>query len=174
MLHVLYNVEPVHLKRRGLAGPPAFCAAVIVLPCLLTHTAVTPVVEPSAWLVYFGLGVLAAGRLLWWSVPDIKADAETGMATAPVRYGAARAVLLGCTVMVAGLVVTTWGLSWRAGAVAAVAGTAAHWVFVGVAATMLGVLARGSVPDSGRMRTRSMSVMLVGDLALTVVALASA
>jgi 4-hydroxybenzoate polyprenyltransferase len=41
-LQVLYNVEPVRLKRRGLPGVAAFCGSVLVLPFLLADWSVLP------------------------------------------------------------------------------------------------------------------------------------
>lgn len=114
-LQVLYNADPVRLKRHGFAGVAAFCAATLVLPFLLSYWAVRPDVDPAAWLVAAGLWLLATGRMTMWSVPDIAADAATGMRTPPVRYGAAAALTCCAGLLVTGLVLTGWGLWWHFG-----------------------------------------------------------
>jgi lycopene elongase/hydratase (dihydrobisanhydrobacterioruberin-forming) len=114
-LQVLYNADPVRLKRHGFAGIAAFCAATLVLPFLLSYWAVRPDVDATAGLVAAGLWLLATGRMTLWSIPDIAADAATGMRTPPVRHGAAAALTSCAALLVTGLLLTGWGLWWRYG-----------------------------------------------------------
>ncbi|HET9142824.1 UbiA family prenyltransferase [Actinophytocola sp.] len=112
VLQVLYNLDPVRLKRRGLPGVVAFCAAVFVLPFLLAHWAVRPGVDPASWPVAGGLGILAVARMTLWSVPDRAADTAAGLGTPAARHGPAGAAALSLTAFVTGLTLTGWGL-WR-------------------------------------------------------------
>ncbi|WP_052583874.1 UbiA family prenyltransferase, partial [Saccharomonospora iraqiensis] len=88
---VLYNVDPVRLKARGQAGPVVFSSGVIALPFLATYAAVDGVPPVELWPVFGGLTVLAVGRVVWWSVPDVDADAAAGLRTTGVRRGPAGA-----------------------------------------------------------------------------------
>jgi 4-hydroxybenzoate polyprenyltransferase len=87
MLQILYNLEPLRLKRRGFVGVSAFCLAVIGLPFVLSYLAGAQNLEMSVLPILLGLGVLAIGRMTWWSVPDEAADAATGMRTPTVPPG---------------------------------------------------------------------------------------
>jgi 4-hydroxybenzoate polyprenyltransferase len=115
VMQLLYNLEPVRLKRRGFAGAGVFGLSMATLPCLLSYSAVRSGFEPAVWPIFASLGVMAIGRTAWWSVPDRIAAVATGMATPTVRYGAARALVLSCVVMGAGLGLLGWGLWWRYG-----------------------------------------------------------
>lgn len=163
VLQVLYNVEPVRLKRRGLTGVAAFCMAVLVLPFLLSYWVVRPDVDAPSWLVVAGLGTLSAGRMTSWSVPDRDADAATGMGTPAVRYGAAGALVRAVGVMIVGLVLTGWGLWWRFGPLWALPLVALQGTFV------LAQLRRGTdLANSRRIRRRVMPPVTIATVALTV------
>jgi lycopene elongase/hydratase (dihydrobisanhydrobacterioruberin-forming) len=120
--HGLYNLEPVRLKRRGLAGPAVIGLAFGFLPCLLSYSAVQPAVDTSIWPIFAGLGLLAAGRMLWWSIPDRGADQATGIGTPAVRYGINRTLMAAYAAIAAGLGTLGWGLSWLHGPVWALTG----------------------------------------------------
>lgn len=170
-LQLLYNVEPVRLKRRGFAGPVAFCISVVVLPCLLSHWAVRPEIDMSVWLIFMGLGISAIGRMTWWAVPDLAVDTATGMTTPAVRYGATRALALSCLVMLAGLVLLGWGLWGRYGPSWILPGLAAHGIFLGGMLPRLGRTSNESLPSSVRMRKHSMSLAMAGEVTLVVIPL---
>jgi 4-hydroxybenzoate polyprenyltransferase len=164
-IQVLYNAEPVRLKRRGLTGAAAFCAAVIVLPFLLSYWAIRPDVDAPSWLIATGLGLLAVGRATLWSIPDLAADAMTGMRTTVVRYGTVGAMSITVTVMIAGLILTGWGLWWRYGPA---------WALPLVA--VQGAFLYGSVSPSSllRIRRRVMPPVVIGSVAMTVTPLIAA
>lgn len=158
LVQVLYNVEPVRLKRRGFTGVVVFSASLVVLPFLLSHWVVRPGLDPPVWPILGGLLLLAAARTTLWSVPDLGADTTTGMRTPVVRYGPAGAVTLSVTAAVAGLVLVGWGLWWRFGPVWALP-------LVALQATFL----TGAVaPSSRRIRRRALPPVTVGTVALTV------
>lgn len=175
VLHLLYNVEPVRLKRRGLAGPVVFGVGLVAMPCLLSYCAIQSGFEASMWPIIGGLGMLAIGRTIWWSVPDRAADTATGIATPTVRHGAVPALALSCLILLAGLSLLGWGLWWRYGAVWVVPGTAAHGVFLaGVLALLLRPLSDRSLPSSVSMRSRAMPLVMIGEVVLAVIPLNAA
>jgi 4-hydroxybenzoate polyprenyltransferase len=166
-LQVLYNTEPVRLKRRGLTGVAAFCAAVLVLPFLLSYLAVRPDVEGFVWPVLAGLGILAVGRMTLWSIPDRPADAATGMATPAVRYGGRGARSISRLAVLTGVLLTGWGLWWRYGPAWAVP-----------VAALQGAVLYGSVganvSSALRIRRLAMPPAMIGTVALTVTPLLAA
>ncbi|MGH3773581.1 MAG: UbiA family prenyltransferase, partial [Pseudonocardiaceae bacterium] len=85
-LCLLYNLEPVRLKRRGLANPVTIALTVGPLPSLVAYSAVRPDLTASVWLIFIGLGALITGRALWWTVPDQIGDKATRMTTPTVLY----------------------------------------------------------------------------------------
>jgi lycopene elongase/hydratase (dihydrobisanhydrobacterioruberin-forming) len=158
VIQVFYNVEPVRLKRRGLTGVAVFCVSVIVLPFLLSYWVVRSEVDAPVLAIVGGLWLLAVGRMTLWSVPDLAADTTTGMRTPVVRYGSTGAVALSVTVVIAGLVLTGWGLWWRFGPA---------WALPLVA--LQGAVLFGAVtPSSRRIRRRAMPPVTIGAVALTV------
>lgn len=171
VLQLLYNVEPVRLKRRGFAGPVAFCIAVVVLPCLLSHWAVRPQIDTSVWLIFMGLGISAIGRMTWWSVPDRTVDTATGMTTPAVRYGTTRALALSCLILLAGLVLLGWGLWGRYGPAWILPGLAAHGIFLSGTLALLGRTSNENLPSPVRMRKQAMSLVMVGEVTLTTIPL---
>jgi 4-hydroxybenzoate polyprenyltransferase len=164
-IQVLYNTEPVRLKRRGLTGVAAFCAATLVLPFLLSYWAVRPDVDVTTWLVVAGLWLLAAGRMTVWSIPDLAADAATGMRTPAVRYGVAGALVRCAALFAAGLVLTGCGLWWRYGPGWALPLTAVQATFLGDAASLLRQPTRVS---KARILRRMTPPATIGTVALAV------
>jgi lycopene elongase/hydratase (dihydrobisanhydrobacterioruberin-forming) len=158
VIQVLYNVEPVRLKRRGLTGVAVFCGSLMVLPFVLSYWAVRPELDTSIWVIVGGFWVLAIGRMTLWSVPDLVVDTATRMRTPVVRYGPARTVALSVTVVIAGLVLIGWGLWWRFGPV---------WALPLV--VLQGTFLSGALsPSSRRIRRRAMPPATIGTVALTV------
>ncbi|TKG71841.1 UbiA family prenyltransferase [Prauserella endophytica] len=173
VLQAAYNLEPVRLKRRGFAGPTAFGIASVGLPFLLSYGAVTSSVDITAWLLASGMGVLAVGRTVWWSLPDRMADAATDISAPAVRYGLRRTVALTCVILAAGLALLVAGLWWRYGPVWAVLGSAAHGVFLACVATLAASTSDTMRPSARRMLKRSLPLVTIAELALVVTALAN-
>lgn len=173
LAQVAYNVEPVRLKRRGLAGSVAFGVAAVGLPCLLGYTAVRGDIGPDMWLIVGGVSVLSVARTVWWALPDHAADTASGIATPTVRYGLARTHRLACGLLVAGLVLLGWGLGRRYGPGWAALGVAAHVVFLGLAVAALPATARGHAPSARSMLKRTMPVVTLGEVLIAVVPLLS-
>jgi 4-hydroxybenzoate polyprenyltransferase len=169
---LLYNLEPVRLKRRGFAGAGVFGLSVTTLPCLLSYSAVRSGFDTALWPIFIGLGVLAVGRTAWWSVPDRAADTASGIATPTVRYGAGRTLVLSCVVMVAGLGLLGWGLWSGYGPAWVLPGVVMHAVLVGSALALLRHTDDHALPSSVRMLRRAMPLVAVGDVLLVVIPLA--
>jgi 4-hydroxybenzoate polyprenyltransferase len=167
-LHVLYNAEPVRLKRRGLIGVAAFCVSVIILPFLLSFWAVRPDVDPPCWPIVAGLGTLAMGRMTLWSVPDLTADAATGMRTPVVRYGPAGTLALSFAVMIAGLLLIGWGLWWRYGPVWALPLVALQGSFLYGSLALVRHGDDQNLLSSVRIRRRAMPPAMIGTVAMTI------
>ncbi|HEV2781778.1 MAG TPA: UbiA family prenyltransferase [Actinophytocola sp.] len=168
VLHLAYNVEPVRLKRRGFAGPPAFGLGLVGMPFLLAYCAVAAdgSVWP-VWPVFAGLTVLAIGRTAWWSVPDRAADTVAGVGTPAVRHGAARALGLACLIMLAGLVLLALGLARTLGFAWVIPGIAAHAAFL---ITSVALLSQSTLPN-GAVRRRGTTLVVIGEVVLTALPL---
>lgn len=172
-LCLLYNLEPVRLKRRGLANPLTISLIYGLLPSLVSYSAVRADLTASAWLVFIGLGVLIAGRALWWTVPDQVSDKATGMTTPTVRYGASQAMKISCDVTVVGLGLLGWGLWWRYGPLWALLGVAVNGPFLLGKLTLLSRLSEHGLPNSRQLRRRELSSVMIADMVLTLLPLAA-
>ncbi|MGH3624776.1 MAG: UbiA family prenyltransferase [Sciscionella sp.] len=173
VLHLLYNLEPTRLKRRGLANPVTLGVSFGFLPCLVSYSAVRPDFDVSVGPIFVGLGILATGRGLWWSVPDLPADAVTGMRTPAVRYGAVRTLALSCLITVVGLGLLGWGLWWHNGFGWALLGVAVSAAPLGSQLALLRRTANGTVPRSAAVRRRSMTLVMIANVLLALLPLAA-
>ncbi|MEU6642504.1 UbiA family prenyltransferase [Saccharomonospora sp. NPDC046836] len=170
---LLYNLEPIRLKRHGLAGPLVFGVALVGMPCLLSYTAARPDVEAWIWPVAAGVALLTAGRTVWWSVPDRAADMATGITTPSVRYGHAGTLAMACVVLLAGLLLLGWGLWWSFGPLWAIVGTVVHLGFLTGVAGQFVLARRGRFPSATVLLKRGLPVVMLGEVALVVVPLAA-
>jgi 4-hydroxybenzoate polyprenyltransferase len=166
-LHVLYNVEPLRLKRRGFAGSAVFGLGLVGMPFLLANFAVAPAVAAPVWPVFAGVTVLAIGRTAWWSVPDRAVDTATGVGTPAVRHGARRALWLACLIMLGGLLLVAMGLCGSLGAAWVVPGVAAHTAFLAVTVALL---SRNRLPG-GALRRHGTALVVTGEVGLAVLPL---
>ncbi|MDQ0381914.1 UbiA family prenyltransferase [Amycolatopsis thermophila] len=164
--HLSYNLEPVRLKRRGLAGPAVFGAGFLAVPGMASYFAVRPALEASMVPVLAGLCVLAFGRTTWFSVPDHEADARTGIGTPGARYGPWRTLLVSCGLVAAGLLLLGAGLWWRYGAAWAITGAVTEGAFLAGMTALAGP--RRSL---SRMRELATPIVLLGDLSLVAIPL---
>jgi 4-hydroxybenzoate polyprenyltransferase len=162
--HLLYNAEPVRLKRHGLAGVAVFCVGGLVLPFLLSYWAVRPDVDATSWLLVAGLGTQSVGRMTSWSVPDRGPDSATGLRTPSVRHGVTGALVHSTVLLLAGLALTGVALWWRFGPL----WTVPLVVLQGaVLYDSVGQL-RGADVTVRRIRRRVMSPAMLGTVALTI------
>ena len=173
VLCLLYNLEPVRLKRRGPANPITLALFFGLLPALAGYLAVRPDIDADVWSIFIGLTVVLCGRTLWVSIPDRHGDAASGVATVVVRYGARRAQEIACLVTVIGFGLLCWGLLARYGPVWALLGVACGVALV----TDLFVLRRrilsGGVMGSLRTRSRMLLPVTLFDVVLVVIPLAA-
>lgn len=171
LVEVLYNAEPVRLKKRGLANPVCLGLHFSLLPCLSTFHAVQPSFPGFVWPLFGGLWLLLIGRALWWSLPDASADRAAGLSPPAVRYGPDRALALATAVTVTALGLIAWGLWWGLGALVALVGTTACGVFavskLRLARTPLAVLGL----DEASMRRRILVFVISADVLLAALPL---
>jgi 4-hydroxybenzoate polyprenyltransferase len=172
-LCLLYNFEPVRLKRRGFANPITIGLTTGPLPSLVSYSAVRPDLTVSVCLIFIALGILITGRALWWTVPDQIGDKATGMTTPTVQYGAFRTIVIACVVTVAGLSLLGWGLWWRYGPLWALLGVAVSGPFLLSKLTLLRGLSDYTLPNPTQMRRRDLSLVMISDIILVLLPLAA-
>jgi 4-hydroxybenzoate polyprenyltransferase len=172
-LHVLYNTEPVRLKRHGFTGVAAFCVSGLVLPFLLGYWTVRPGLAGHDVPLVAGLGLLAVGRMTLWSIPDRAADAATGMRTPSVRYGPAGTLARSVAFMIAGLGLAGWGLCWRYGPALALPLIGTQAVFPYRVLRLRYRAGTADPPGLGPLR-RWMPLATAGTVVITVVPLLAA
>ena len=172
-LCLLYNLEPVRLKRRGLANPLTIGLTSGPLPSLVTYSAVRPDLTAPVWLIFIGLGALITGRALWWAVPDQIGDKATGMRTPTVRYGQFHTIVIACVVTVAGLGLLGWGLGWCYGLRWALLGVAVSGAFLLRMLALLHRLSDSTVSNSTQTRQRDFSSVMIADIFLVLLPLAA-
>jgi lycopene elongase/hydratase (dihydrobisanhydrobacterioruberin-forming) len=172
-LQALYNLEPVRLKRRGMANPVTLALTYSVLPALPVYLAVRPDVTPSTWLVLLGMLFAVTGRTLWWALPDRRADVEANDSTPVVRLGVPRSLLVACLLSAVGVALIGVSLWWRYGPVWALVGMASASLFLVVQLRQLGRVSEAGVFRAVRMRRRDLPLALAADLAVAVIPLAA-
>lgn len=186
-LCLLYNLEPVRLKRRGLANPITIALTTGLLPSLVSYSAVRPDLTVSTWLIFIGVGVLITGRALWWTVPDQIGDNATGMTTPTIRYGASQAIRIACDATVVGLGLLGGGLWWRYGPPWALLGVAVSVPFLLSKLALLRrlpncalpnralpndrALPNTALPNPTQMRRRELSSVMIADVILVLLPL---
>lgn len=166
LIEYLYNLEPVRLKKRGLANPVSLGAHFSVLPFLSTANAVRPDFAGYLWPLAFGLWLLLVGRTLWWSIPDAAADRAAGLAPPAVRYGQERALVLASACTAFALVLLAWGLAWALNPVAGVIGVAAAGLFLGSKLRLTPGALR--TLHERHMRHRTLVLVLVADIVIVI------
>jgi lycopene elongase/hydratase (dihydrobisanhydrobacterioruberin-forming) len=170
-LCLLYNLEPIRLKRRGLANPLTIGLTTGSLPSLVSYSAVQPDPTASVLLIFIGLGTLIMGRALWWAIPDRIGDKAAGMRTPTVRYGEFWAMVITCVVTVTGLGLLGCGLWWRYGTLWALLGVAVSGAFLHRVLALLRRLPDYALPNSTQMRQRDMPSVMIVDIFLVLLPL---
>lgn len=168
-----YNLEPVRLKRHGLAGSAVIGITPVGPPLLLSYTALNPHVSVPVWLVALGISAISTGRTIWWALPDAAADAATGMRTPPVRYGPTGALKLACVLHLCGIVTLGAGLWWQFNVGWCLLGIAGHVVFLAIMMRSLYDHLSSQVPNVKRLVGRTLPLMTLGDAMVAVVAIAA-
>lgn len=172
-LCVLYNLEPVRLKRRGFINPITIGLTMGLLPSLVSYSAVRSDLTASTWLIFTGLAALIAGRALWWTVPDQVGDKATGIVTPATQYGESRAIVIACVASGAGLGLLGWGLWWRYGLPWALLGVAINGPFLLSKLALLHRLSGDSLLNHVQMRRRNLSLVMISDMLLILLPLAA-
>jgi 4-hydroxybenzoate polyprenyltransferase len=171
VLHLLYNLEPVKLKRRGFANPIYFGLTFGFLPCLAGFAAARPDLPGWAWLIFTGFAGLMAGRTLWWAVPDLLADAAGGDRTIAVSLGAWRTWLTACLITTSGITTLGWGVWLRLGPPWALIVITATGLFLVNKLSKLAQVSNDRLPNERRMRTHTLTMVTLADALVTLVPL---
>lgn len=141
----LYNV---YAKRTWWSIAP-WAVAFGLLPAVVTLTA--PLGQwPAAWIMVAG-ALLGSGAHLANALPDLAADAATGVHGLPHRLGPRRALWTAVALLGAGVIVVTVGLAPRPIA----------WVVAGLGASLLSVAAVSARRGRQRRAFRAVIVLLL-------------
>jgi len=107
---LLYDLEPMRLKRRGLWGPtmlalylgfsPGFIGCIVVFDSLLPF---------STWLMLCGVTLAAYGRACWASIADTPEDRVAGLQTPSVHYGPHTTMRLAIGCLILATLLLLWG-----------------------------------------------------------------
>jgi 4-hydroxybenzoate polyprenyltransferase len=173
VLQILYNLEPVRFKRRGLVNPLVLGLTYAALPAVPAYLVLQPAVSSSMVLAIAGMLLLASGRVLWWSIPDREADVGASDLTPVVRLGVRRSLVLACGLATIGTVLIGASLGWRYGPVWALTGVAAASAFVVVMFRQLSTAWDADHFNSTRMRRRHLPLALLADAAVALIPLAA-
>ncbi|TWP46963.1 hypothetical protein FKR81_33445 [Lentzea tibetensis] len=171
LIELAYNLEPVRLKRRGVLNPLSLGLHMSFIPCVGTYAALRDDFPAWVWAVFAGVGLLLIGRTLWWSIPDLRGDAEAGDRPLAVRYGAHRAMVIACGVTVLGLLSLGWGLWARYGPWWALPTVAVCALFLVDKLRTLRWISDTNLPHERRMRRTSLTMVIAADVLLVVVPL---
>jgi len=168
-LDLLYNLRPIRLKARGFANPVALGGLNFgALPFAISYSAASGDWTSSVWLICGGIGVLVTGRVLWYSLSDMRADAAAGDRTPVVRHGVHRALVIACVITAAGLGLIAVGLGQAYGVLVGVLVTATNAAFLVYLLGQFRRARRGDLPDYRLMRHRALSLVALGDIMLLV------
>jgi 4-hydroxybenzoate polyprenyltransferase len=130
---MLYNAEPVRMKRRGLWNPIMLSIRFGFVPGMIAYLAVHGgTIGAGGWMVLLGATLLSFSRGFWNSVSDTDEDRAENIVTPAVRYGpraamacAVASLLPACVLIAAGL----WLVLGPLYALGGVAGAAGATVF---------------------------------------------
>jgi 4-hydroxybenzoate polyprenyltransferase len=85
---MMYNAEPVRMKRRGIWNPIMLSIRFGFVPGLIAYLAVHGgTIGIGGWLVLLGATLLSFSRAFWNSVSDTDEDRAENILTPAVRYG---------------------------------------------------------------------------------------
>ena len=132
---MMYNGEPVRLKRRGIWNPVIFFIRFGFVPGMIAYLAVHDgVIGTGGWMLLIGASLLMFSRGFWNSVSDTAEDRAEEIVTPSVRYGPMTAMRFAVVILVPACVLVGSGLWLLLGPVYAifgVAGAAGATVFRG-------------------------------------------
>jgi 4-hydroxybenzoate polyprenyltransferase len=121
---MMYNGEPVRMKRRGIWNPIMLAIRFGFVPGMIAYLAVhDAVIGTGGWIVLIGASLLSFSRGFWNSVSDTAEDRAEGIVTPSVRYGPRAAMRLAVVSLVLACVLIGGGL----------------WLLLGPACGLIGV-----------------------------------
>jgi 4-hydroxybenzoate polyprenyltransferase len=111
---MMYNAEPLRMKRRGLWNPIMLSIRFGFVPGMIAYLAVHDgTIGPGGWMLLVGATVLSFSRGFWNSVSDTDEDRAEHIVTPAVRYGPRAAMACAVASMVPACVLIAAGL-WLA------------------------------------------------------------
>ncbi|MFJ5304149.1 UbiA family prenyltransferase [Streptomyces sp. NPDC088350] len=166
-LDLLYNLEPVRLKRRGYANPVALGLCFGTLPCVVSYAALRDDWPPAVRGLFLGIGVLMTGRALYWALPDRAADAASGDRTPAATHGTRHALRVVCGTSAAAITLITWAVAELYGPLWALAAAAVCAVLPADALRRLGrPHGAGAAPTADSLRVHAMTWAVLADAVL--------
>lgn len=131
---ILYNAEPVRLKRRGLWNPAMMALRFGFVPGFLAYVAASPArITSGVWLLLIGMTLASFSRGFWNCVSDTNEDAAVGIRTPAVVHGPALTTRVAIILLAFACAFLLWGLWILLGA---------FWAFVGSSGAILAFLGR--------------------------------
>jgi lycopene elongase/hydratase (dihydrobisanhydrobacterioruberin-forming) len=125
---MMYNAEPVRMKRRGIWNPVMLGIRFGFVPGMIAYLAVHGGAgSPGAWMLLVGVTLLSFSRGFWNSVSDTDEDRAEGILTPAVRYGPRSAMTISVGSLMPAIVLIGTGLGLLLGppyAIVGVSGTA--------------------------------------------------
>jgi 4-hydroxybenzoate polyprenyltransferase len=122
---MLYNAEPLRMKRRGIWNPIMLSIRFGFVPGMIAYLAVHDgTIGLGGWLVLLGATLLSLSRGFWNSVSDTDEDRAENIVTPAVRYGPRAAMVCAVASLVPACVLVAAGLWVVLGPVYALVGGA--------------------------------------------------
>lgn len=122
---IMYNAEPVRMKRRGIWNPIMLSVRFGFVPGLIAYLAVHGgTIGIGGWTVLLGVTLLSLSRGFWNSVSDTNEDRAENIVTPAVRYGPRAAMVWAVASLVPACGLITAGLWLALGPLYALGGAA--------------------------------------------------
>lgn len=122
---MMYNAEPVRMKRRGIWNPIMLSIRFGFVPGMIAYLAVNGgTIGVGGWMVLLGATLLSFSRGFWNSISDTDEDRAENIVTPAVGYGPRAAMVYAVASMVPACVLIAAGLWLVLGPLYALVGVA--------------------------------------------------
>jgi 4-hydroxybenzoate polyprenyltransferase len=120
---MMYNAEPIRMKRRGIWNPIMLAVRFGFVPGLIAYFAVHGgTIGAGGWVILLGVTLLSFSRGFWNSISDTDEDRAENISTPAVRYGPRAAMVTAVAGLVPACALIAAGLWMLLGPWYAVAG----------------------------------------------------